>query len=459
VATSGVSAAAGFLASAVTSVAISRMVDPAEYGRVSVMLAAWGFLVLPINWCGSLVARFGPAELEHSGRLSRTLGTRLVFAVPAVAILAVLVPFAIAPWAGWTGFLLALTCVFLVVSVMQDLAQWSGIATQSFRAMTVANVLSRGLPAFVVLAPAVVPFSIRAEHLLGASVAALAVGASTLLFSLRGVAGIGRPDRALLGAMWRYIAPALVGAPATSLILWVDPIILSRLVPNAEVGHYQLACLVLAISGTAAASLTNVLSPELVRANARGDAAMLVRFVRDHQPRLVQAFGLAAFAMACIAEPFILLVVGPQFAPSASVAAVLCVAAGFQMATSTLYAVVTAADGQRAVQTANVLQAAVNVGGDILLGSRLGATGVALANVIAWLVGGVSLSLLLRSKATVRLGSWAVLAGVAPLVLLFVMSQPPLWSRLVVAALLGAAAAVMALELVRSRVQATDPAV
>jgi len=455
---SAASTAAGFLASAVTSIAIGRLVDPAEYGRASVVMASWGFLVVPLNWCGSVIARFGPVELERSGRISRTLGTRLLFTAPALALLAVLVPFVVAPWAGWSGLLLGLTCAFLAATVLQDLAYWAGIATQGFRAMTVGNVLTRALPALVVLAPAVLPFTVRAEHLLGASVVAIATGSSFLLVALRAVARVGRPDRALLGQMWRYIAPALVGVPAASLIMWADPIVLSRFVSRAEVGHYQLAYLVMTVSAMAAASLTAVLSPELVRANARGDPEKQVLYVRRYQPRLVQAFGLAAFAVACVAEPLVLLVVGPQFAPSGRLAAVLCVAAGFQMATSTLYAVVTACDGQPAVQTSNVLQAVVNVGGDILLGSRLGGIGVALANVVAWLVGGVSLSLLLRGKATIRLGPWALLAGLAPAIILLASSAPPLWSRLVAAGCLGGAAALTAADLLRSRLRPPAPA-
>lgn len=450
---STVSTVAALVASAVTSIAISRVVDPAEYGRASVMYSIWGFLIIPINWCGSLVARFGPAELERSGRVSQTLGTRLVFAVPALVVLAGVVPF-IARWAGWTGFLLALTCMYLVLSFAQDLGHWTVVATQRFRAMTVANVFMRGLPVLVVLAPAVVPFRVRAEHLLGASVGALAVGCWFLLVSLRPIARIGRPDRALLRAMWRYIAPALVGVPAVSLITFVDPIILSRFVSGAEVGHYQLAYLVMNISVMAAASLTAVLSPELVRANTRGNPEKQAAYVRYHQPRLVRVFGLGAFAIACVAEPLVLLIVAPRFAPAGRIAAMLCVAAGFQMATSSLYAVVTAADGQAAVQTANVLQAAINVAGDFVLGSRFGAAGIALANVIAWLISGVSLSLLLRDKAPIRLGSWAVLGAVAPFVLLFATSSPALWSRVAVGACLAGAACMPALDLLRRRARA-----
>jgi O-antigen/teichoic acid export membrane protein len=454
---SAFSTVASFVASAVTSIAISRLVDPAEYGRVSVVMSSWGFLTVPINWCGSLIARFGPIELERSGRISRALGTRLVFAAPALAVLAVLVPLVVAPWAGWSPYLVFLTCAFLLVSVMQDLSHWTAIAAQGFRALTVANVLTRALPVLVVLAPAVLSFTLRAEHLLTASVAATAVGSTVLFSALRPVARLGRPDRALLGTMWRYIAPALVGVPAASLIMWVDPIVLSRFVSRSEVGHYQLAYLVMTVSAMAASSLTAVLSPELVRANARGNPEKQALFVRHYQPRLVQVFGLGAFAVACLAEPLVLLVVGPQFAPSGRIAAVLCVAAGFQMATSTLYAVVTAADGQPAVQTANVLQAALNVGGDVLLGARFGAAGVALANVLAWLVGGVSLSILLRGKAPIRLGSWAVLAGVAPFVLLFVTSTPPLWSRFALFGALATAAGVRATELLRSRLRWATP--
>lgn len=451
------STAASFITSAVTAIAISRLVDPAEYGRVSIVMSSWGFLVVPVNWCGAVVARFGPVELEHSGRMSRTLGTRLLFAIPALAFLAILVPLVVAPWAAWSGLLVALTFAFLAVSVLQDLTHWAGATAQGFRAMTVANVLTRGLPALVVLAPLVIPFSLRAEHLLSASVGATAVGSAFLLYALRAVVRIGSPDRKLLRAMWRYIAPALVGVPAASLIMWVDPIVLSRFVSRSEVGHYQLAYLVLTVSAMAGTSLNAVLSPDLVRATARGDVGKLAVFIGRYQPRLTQVFGLAAFAGACVAEPVVLLVVGPHFAPSAKIAAILCVAAGFQMATSTMYTVVTATDGQAAVQTSAVLQAAVNVVGDVLLGSRFGAPGVAVANVVAWVIGGVSLALLLRRKATIRMAPWAVLAALAPFVIVFAMSAPPLWARFAAAGCLAAGAIIASLDILRDRTRAKPP--
>jgi PST family polysaccharide transporter len=446
-----VSTAATFVSAAVTSIAISRFVEPAEYGRASVVLSIWGFLVIPLTWCSAVVARFGPVELERRGRISQTLGTRLVFAVPAVILSGLAIPFVIVPWTGWSGVLVALTYAFLFVTIVSDLGRWGGSVVQGFRTLTVANLLTRGLPALVVVAPLFVSFTVRAEHLLAAWVVSAGVGGAFVLYMLRSLLGLDRPDRELLRAMWRYIAPALIGVPATSLIMWIDPIVLSRFVSQAEVGHYQLGYLIMNVSALGASSMTAVLSPELVRACARGDRNKLFLFVGWYQPRLVQVFGLLAFAAACVAEPLVVLVVGPKYAPSGQIAALLCVAAGFQMATSTLHTVVNATDGQAAVQTTAVLQALLNVGGDLVLGSRWGAQGIALANVLTWMVGGLSLSVLLRRKAAIRLRSWAVLTGVAPLIVLFVSSSPAPWSRLASAGALCAAAAAIAAGILRAR--------
>lgn len=447
---SAFSTGAGFAASAVTALAVSHLVDPAEYGRAAVVTSTWGFLGVPILWCGSLVARFGPVELERSGRISRVLGTRLLFVAPAFAILAVAVPI-VASLAAWSALLVWLTVGFLLASVAQDLGHWTAIAAQRFRAMALANVLTRGLPAMVVLAPFAIPFTVRAEHLLSATAGAAAVAAIVLGLSLRDVAGVGAPDRELLGRMWRYISPAALGVPATSIVLWADPIVLARFVPRSEVGHYQLAYLVMTMSALGTASLTAVLSPELVRANARGETGKQATFVSRVQPRAALALGLLGFAGACVVEPILLLVLGPLYAPSARLAAILCVAAGLQMATSTLSALATAADGQAASQTGSVLQAVVNLVGDIVLAGWYGATGVALANVLASAAKGVATSALLRRKVDLRLTPWLLLGGLAPAFLLFVTASPPLWARVAAAGGTLAAAALPARALLRMR--------
>jgi O-antigen/teichoic acid export membrane protein len=447
---SALSAASGFLAAAFASVIISRLVDPAAYGGAAVIMAAWGFLVSPIEWCGSLVARFGPVELEKSGRISRVLGTRLVFAIPAMALLGPVVLFIIQPWARWSWTVVALTFAWLIVSLAHDLARWTAIAAQEFRATAIAQVLTRSLPIPVVLASAVIPFTIRAEHLLAATTGATAVGALFLAVALRSVAEVGRPDRDLLRRMWSYISPALVGAPATVAKTWVDPILLARYVGPAEVGFYQLAYTVIAVGGMVTSSIIAVVSPELVRANSIGKSGVQARFVREQQAPLALTLGLLAFAVACLADPLMRFVIGVRFAPSGRIAAVLCVAAGFMMATATLYAIVTATDGQPAAQAANIVQAIVNVVGDVFLGRAHGAMGVAYANVLAWAASGILLSALLRTKVPTRLGFWWILGLLAPGVLLFVSAEPPVWLRVIVSATLLAGAVVPARRIIRS---------
>jgi O-antigen/teichoic acid export membrane protein len=448
---STVSTAAAFVASAGAAIAIGRFVDPAEYGRYAVVSSVWGFLVVPIVWCGSVLVRFGPVELAETGRMSRAVGVRIVLAAPALLLLPA-VPLLVAPRAGWPSSITLLTLAWFGVTLAENTLQWASSATQQFRAKAVANVLSRGLPALLVASPVVLrAFNVRSEHLLAAVVAANAVSALYLALALRRWVGVAWPGRELLRRSWRYMAPATVGVPAESLVQWVDPLILARFVTRAEVGFYQLAYVVISASATVAASFTAVLTNELVWARARGDDSVQRAYVRTQQPRLALGLGFTAFAAACVAEPALRWLLGARFAPSGRIAAVLAVAAGFQMASITLAPIRTVTDAQAESQASRVLQAAVNVGGDLLLAPGSGTVGVALANLLAWAANGVSLTLLLRRRAALAVRPWIILGAGAGGALLLVAVDPPTWARVAAAIVFAGAAARAAAGLVGSR--------
>ncbi len=445
------STAAGLAASAGTAVAIGHFVDPAEYGRYAVVASLWGFLVLPIVWCGSVLVRFGPVELHSAGRISRAVGARLVLSAPTLLLLPA-IPLLVAPRAGWSPAIVWLTLAWLGVNLAHDTMQWASSATQSFRAKAIANALGRGLPIVLVASPALVPaFTVRGEHLLAALVVSHAVSAAFLAVALRRWVGAAWPGRDLLRRVWRYIAPAAVGVPAESLVQWFDPLVLSLYVARAEVGFYHLAYLIISASANVAASFTAVLTNELVWAKARGDASVQRAYVREQQPRLAIGLGCVAFAAACIADPVLRWLLGARFAPSGVIAAVLCVAAGFQMATITLAPIRTVTDMQAASQAARILQAVVNVGGDFLLAPGRGALGVALANILAQASNGVSLSLMLRRRAEIVFRPWIVLGITAPGVLLLIAADPPPWLRAVAALGFAGVAARSALWLAGAR--------
>jgi O-antigen/teichoic acid export membrane protein len=227
--------------------------------------------------------------------------------------------------------------------------------------------------------------------------------------------------------------------PAIAATAWADPLLLDRFASRTEVGRYQLAYPTTTVFAMLGASFNSVLSPELVRTSAANQPGILDRYRQRQQPRGAVLLALLGCGGACMAQPLVRAVLPDNYAETATLVSLLGIGGGFLLAFWTLQPLAMAMDRMGSLQVSNIAQAVVNVVGDVWLGRRLGAQGVALANIIAWATAFVTLTLLLerrggagrRALAPVlgtgalftvvlwlpSLRTWAPLIGVAPLVL------------------------------------------
>lgn len=434
------SSAASLLSSLGSYALISRCVGPAEYGRAAVILSLWGLCTTATDWCGGVMMRYGPVELARQRSLRLTLSTRLLFAVPALALLVPGAPLYFVHQRGGSARLGWLMAAFLVASAALGIAQWCAIAAQRFAPLTLANTLVRAMPMLVIALLWSAHRPVVAEALVVATVAGAALGATVLFSALWPLLGIVRPDRALLASMWRYSLPSLVAAPSLAAMTYVDPLILQRSVSHADVGRYQLAYLTVTAFGMAGASLNSVLSPELVGARERGDERAVERYRSVTQPRLAVSLGLCACAVACVMAPLVRALLPSAWAGAAGPAAILTVAGALMLGVWSFHPLVTVSDSVWALELATILSAITNVGLDLWLAPRAGVTGVALANVAAWGVQLVALALLLHRRIGAR--RLTLLLVPCAVIVLVIVAAGPGWARLVAAvALLGAGAA------------------
>jgi O-antigen/teichoic acid export membrane protein len=428
---SGLNSVSTLVASALTLLMVSRYVAPAEYGRVAVILATWGLLIQPIIWAGSLTMRFGPEELRARGVLAETVGTRLVFALPGLSLV-VLGPLFLVLVRGWSPLLATMTAAWALASLAWDLMQWSAIAAQRFRLLSVASVLVKAAPLTVIGVHALVSFDISAEHLVGSTLLGTVAAALLLFAGLSPLVRRPRLSRALLARMWHYGRTALAGMPALAAIAWADPLLLDSFSSRAEVGRYQLAYPTTTVFATLGASFNAVLSPELVRANAANQPSVLDRYRRSHQPAGAVVLAMLGFGGACVAQPVVRALLPDSYAETATLVSLLSVGGGFLLAFWTLQPLVVAMDRMGSLLVGNIAQAVVNVLGDVGLGRCFGAQGVALANIIAWATAFVTLTLLLgRDGAASRRALAPVLgAGVLFTAVVWLPSLRP-WAPLI----------------------------
>lgn len=435
------SSAAGLAASLGSYALVSRHVAPAEYGRASVILSIWGLFTVATEWCAPVLMRYGPVELTRHGSLRVTLSTRLVFALPALALVVPLAPLYFVHARVWPPSLAWGLGVYLVASLALGAAQGCAIAAQRFGPLALANALVRAAPMLLIAGAWALGRDVTAEALVFVAVAGAGGGALLLFAALGSAVGVARPERALLGQMWRYALPSLVAAPSLAAITYVDPIILQRSVSHADIGRYQLAYLTVTLFGAAGASVNSVLSPELVAARVRGDELAVERYRRVLQPRLGLELGLCACAAACVAAPLVRLLLPAAWAAAASPVAVLTVAGALMLGVWSFHPLVTVTDSVWSLQLATILGAVTNVGLDLVLAPRAGVVGVALANVAAWAMHLLVLGLGLHRRVGARRVALALVPCAA--VVLPVVMLAPGWARAVTAAALLAAAAAL----------------
>jgi O-antigen/teichoic acid export membrane protein len=340
----------------------------------------------------------------------------------------------------WPAWLAGLTVLWLILVNLESVVQWSGVAAQRFRSLAIANVINRSTPIMTVLLFLAFGARVRSGALVVGPLLGMAVSSLVLLYSLRSLMGLVRPDRTLLGAMWRYALPTLVGGPAITAVVYADPLILDRWVSHADVGRYQLAYAVINAFGMLGGALNSVHSPELVRAAADGDTSAIDTYRARDQPRYAILLGVAAFGAACLAPSAVRTILPARFAAAGDLVGILTVAGGLMLGVCSLHPLATVTDSTWAVHLSYAAGAITNVVLDLIYAPIAGVVGVALANVAAWLVHLVLITFLLRRRVRARLLPLLVLAPCSGGVLLLLLSGPSRLRYVVSCALLAASA-------------------
>lgn len=428
-----ISRATGPLTTVVMLMTVARLIPPAEYGRASIILAVWQALVVVIGWCGGLIVRYGPIELEQQGTLKRTISTRLVFAWGSLGVLAIVTP-VVAIWRDWSLALFVLTVCWILSSTIYDVLQWSANAAQSFRALAISSVFIKGTALIAIVALGLSGVNVTAQAFVVATLAGIVLASAVLYRALRPIVGVTRPDKALLKTMWRFSRPGLLGLPAVAAINSIDPLILDHWVALDQVGRYQLAYPVLSAFAAVGASVGSVLYPKLVIAHARGEFGAVKSYTHRSQPILAVLLGGAGFALAMLVEPVGGTLLPQRYAQSAEVMSILTIAGGYCVAVYTTYPVGNLYDRVWSIQSTFIVQGVVNTLADLALAPALGARGVALANVLAWASSLVLLTVLLRPVGTNWRSLPPLITGGA-LVTAWLMTRPPALLQLVIGSL------------------------
>jgi O-antigen/teichoic acid export membrane protein len=270
-----------------------------------------------------------------------------------------------------------------VLSGMQryDLHNAIGISTNLARAIATVLVLQRH-PTLMSLATIT----------LGSSL----VGYVLLLWAARRQCPalrlrLGRASSETLMMLFRYSGVAALISLGTRLFFYADSFIVGALVSIAAVTHYAVATSLISYVKSFIGESTNMLNPaaSALAADAREDK---LRTLAIYSTRFSLALTLPlALGLMFLGREFIVLWMGPNYAGSATILAILAATLSLSIAQSGTVSILYGLGRHNTFVKLVMIEGVLNVGLSLALGSVWGLVGVALGNGIASSVLGIVL--------------------------------------------------------------------
>jgi O-antigen/teichoic acid export membrane protein len=359
------------LVSLVTVSMSSRILGPSGYAVVAYVALISGLVsAITASWTASAFTRYGREELETAGNIAGLTWARVVLAAPLVLLCVIIVATlkladALPPELTWGYLALAIVSGVLLGTSLHTI-----YAVEVFGRMKLSAL-------WIVLGQVVVVVGLAAVIVTGRGKSAFTVVALlavsqlviTVALATRSWSALWPPtcDRKTLRRVLRFSTPLIAFTFGQYVIASVDLIVLQAHYSTADVGAYALAYRGYGVLQSLAIASSPVLTPLLVSLRV----GRRERVVRQFVDRTVGQMSVIGSVLAGLAAPFvpfaIAIVAGHSFHASAAPMIVLLVAnAAFFMAVL-LGSVLLLYERTRAIAVTNLLAAAINVVGDIVL--------------------------------------------------------------------------------------------
>lgn len=389
------------------SVALARVLGPADRGLLALMVAVGAFTLVLVGLGLPLAVQYFASRRDVDP--SALLGNTLLY---AAGIAAVLVPLAwlahesIADLAsrGRGGEIWILAAALVPITFLDWTTTNQLVGALRFVRYNALIVVSR----LAYLAAIVVLLGFLGLGVAAALTATALMSLVMLAGSLPPILRCGRPrvERALFGRMVRYGTRVQFGAIFQMANARLDVLVLQAFRPLKEVGYYVIAQTIAELVTTLALAFRTAVLPLVSR--LEGDAAQDGTTIAS-----VRHYGILAGTAAVLNAGFgtlvILFAFGPAFHPAVVPMLVLLPGIWF-LGLGTMISGHLGGRGRPGTSSLLAgLAAAVTVGLDLLLIPPLGVTGAALASVVAYTVYG-SASLVALS----RIGGIPVRALIVP---------------------------------------------
>lgn len=367
---------------------VTHLLAPAQYSILAYISVLAGLIQLAASsWTSTSVTRYGREELEHSGTIRTTSWSRFVIIAPmaalavAVIVIAKLIG-ALPREIDWSYVTIILATAFMMLAAehVLTLLEASGRMKLTAVGLAIQRVGSiLGVVALIVFGLAHSP-----EHI---ALVWLTTGALFAVVLAKAVWRIGlwppTLDKALFRRILRFSLPMVAFSVSQYIIQGVDIVILGIFRPSRDVGLYAVAYSGYGTLQQIVTTATIVLSPLFVSFRAAGQEDAIRRYAVRLVPQVLVLTAMAAGFAAPLLRVVIPIVFGARFAPSARPLSLLLLAWLLYAAGSYVAPILVLHERSRAMGMINLLAAAVNVVGDLLLVGvvGIGIEGPAIATV------------------------------------------------------------------------------
>jgi O-antigen/teichoic acid export membrane protein len=212
-----------------------------------------------------------------------------------------------------------------------------------------------------------------------------------------------RPSVASVRSLLSYTKYNVIPALGVQVHNWTDVLIIGLILTQADVGSYEVAWRVAAITLLFPNALGVSLLPQASALSARGDRERVGRLISNALFPSVALVIPAVFGTLVFAESILGLLFGPEYAAAALVLIVLVAGKVPEAVQVVVGRVLLGIDRPDLVARATVVAAVLNVGLNVVLIPRYGLVGAAVATTLAFTVGMVQRSWYLRTEVAYRL--------------------------------------------------------
>ena len=431
----------GILCSLASAYIATRILGPAGYGHLALLVAASLLLMVTMNWTATTVVRFGVKEFIDTGRIAGIFWTRLLLLAGNLLLVLATSPLWLRPLSEALRvplFLAPLLLMHLTAAVFWYHMQQALMAAKLPKVNAVLLTSERVTIVVILIALVALHYTslrtVVAVYIAGPLLAALisVIVLRHMIFPWEGI----RSER--VREMLRFSAPLLPSAFISYFASsYLDSFFIARFMDAAAVGVYAVgyqfagaSMMLITLAGSLLQPFFVSVAPEMQQQRMRLYATRVL-------PVVTLGWSLATVIGAAIGGPLLVRIFGPHYAAVQPVLWPLmaCLAIGAPSVAG-YFPIAYAMNRTSIIAINSLLAAAANVALDILLIPRYGLIGCAWATVIAYLVG-MSVTTFLSDRAMNTRSWWNAVATLPAIVAAVIVFYRGPWLAIGAAAIVA----------------------